>query len=95
MRGGVRLQSQIGNPKSIILVTGCAGFIGWHAGMEAKAMAMRVIYDPTVDALSIRLVEERVECETIRLNDQVAVDIGPGERIVAIEVLDASELIPA
>ncbi len=55
---------------------------------------MRIIYDPTVDALSIRLVEERVECETIRLSDQVAVDIGPGERIVAIEVLDASELLP-
>jgi len=55
---------------------------------------MRIIYDPTVDALTIRFVEERVECEVIRLNDQVAVDIGPGERIVAIEVLDASELIP-
>jgi uncharacterized protein YuzE len=35
-----------------------------------------------------------VECEVIRLNDQVAVDIGPGERIVAIEVPDASELLP-
>ncbi len=55
---------------------------------------MRIIYDPTVDALSIRLVEERLECETIRLNDRVAVDIGPGERVVAIEVLDASELVP-
>ncbi len=55
---------------------------------------MKLIYDPTVDALSIRLVEERVECETIQLNDQVAIDMGPGERIVAIEVLDASELIP-
>lgn len=55
---------------------------------------MRLIYDPTVEALTIRLVEERVECQVIRLNDQVAVDIGPGERIVAIEVLDASELIP-
>ncbi|MBM3189279.1 MAG: DUF2283 domain-containing protein [Chloroflexi bacterium] len=55
---------------------------------------MRITYDPTVDALSIRLLEERVECETIRLTDQVAVDIGPGERIVAIEVLDASELFP-
>ena len=55
---------------------------------------MRIIYDPTVDALNIRLVEERLECEVIRLNDQVAVDIGPGECIVAIEVLDASELIP-
>ncbi len=55
---------------------------------------MRIIYDPTVDALTIRFVEERLECEVIRLNDQVAVDIGPGERIVAIEILDASELIP-
>lgn len=55
---------------------------------------MRIIYDPTVDALTIRLVEERIECEVIRLNDQVAVDIGPAERIVAIEILDASELIP-
>jgi len=55
---------------------------------------VRIIYDPTVDALTIRFVEERMECEVIRLNDQVAVDIGPGERVVAIEVLDASELIP-
>lgn len=55
---------------------------------------MKLIYDPTVDALTIRLVEEKVECEVIRLNDQVAVDIGPGERVVAIEVLDASEVIP-
>jgi uncharacterized protein YuzE len=51
-------------------------------------------YDPAVDALTIRLVEERVECEVLRLNDQVALDIGPGERIVAIEILDASDLIP-
>lgn len=39
-------------------------------------------------------MEEWVECEVIRLNDRVAIDIEPGERIVAIEVLDASELIP-
>jgi uncharacterized protein YuzE len=55
---------------------------------------MKLIYDPAVDALTIRFIEETVECETIRLNDQVALDMGPGERIVAIEVLDASELIP-
>jgi len=57
-------------------------------------VTMKIIYDPSVDALTIRFVEDRVECEVIRLNDQVAVDIGPGERIVALEVLDASELIP-
>ncbi|MEM2045690.1 MAG: DUF2283 domain-containing protein [Candidatus Caldarchaeum sp.] len=55
---------------------------------------MKVSYDPTVDALTIRLIEQRVECETLHLNDQVSVDIGPDERLVAIEILDASELIP-
>ncbi len=60
--------------------------------MEVRQV--RIIYDPSVDALTIRLIEDQMECEVIRLNDQVAVDIGPGERIVAIEILDASELIP-
>ena len=46
------------------------------------------------DSLSIRFVEEPMECEVIRLSAQVAVDIGPGERLVALEVLDASELVP-
>lgn len=55
---------------------------------------MRVSYDPEVDALTIRLVEERAECETIRISDQVAIDIGPREQVVAIEVLDAKELMP-
>jgi uncharacterized protein YuzE len=55
---------------------------------------MKISYDPAADALNIRFVEERVECEVIRLNDQVAVDIGPGEQIVAIEILDASEVVP-
>ena len=54
---------------------------------------MKIIYDPSVDALTIRFIEERLECEVIRLNDRVSIDIGPGERIVAIEVLDASEII--
>lgn len=55
---------------------------------------MKIVCDPTVDALTIRLVEELVECEVIHLSDQVTVNIGPGEHIVAIEVLDASELVP-
>ena len=54
---------------------------------------MRITYDPTVDALYIRFTEEAVECEVIRLNDRVAVNIGPGERVIGIEVLDASEVL--
>ena len=54
---------------------------------------MRITYDPSVDALYIRFVEGPVQCEVVRLNDRVAVNIGPGEQVVGIEVLDASELL--
>ncbi len=55
---------------------------------------MRISYDPEVDALYIRLIEGTVECEVIRLNDRVAINIGPEEQIVGVEVLDASILLP-
>ena len=31
---------------------------------------MKISYDPSVDALYIRLVEGPVQCEVIRLNDR-------------------------
>lgn len=52
---------------------------------------MQIKYDSAVDALYIRFVEESVECEVIRLNDRVSVNIGPEGQIVGIEILDASE----
>ena len=55
---------------------------------------MKIRYDPHIDALDIRLIEGKIECEVIQLSDQVAIDIGPGGKVVAIEVLDASDLIP-
>ena len=54
---------------------------------------MRITYDPSVDALYIRFTDEVVQCEVLRLNDRVAVNIGPGEQVVGIEVLDASEVL--
>ncbi len=54
---------------------------------------MRITYDPTVDALYIRFTDESVPCDVLRINDQVAVNIGPGEQVVGIEVLDASEVL--
>ena len=54
---------------------------------------MKIRYDAEVDALDIRLIEKKVECEVIHLSDQVSVDIGTGGKVVAIEILDASELI--
>ena len=53
---------------------------------------MKITYDPESDAISIRLREGRFECRTVRLTDDIALDFAPGEQLVAIEVLGASEL---
>jgi uncharacterized protein YuzE len=54
---------------------------------------MTISYDPSVDALYVRFMEGPVECEVIRLNDRVAINIGPSEQVVGLEVLDASEIL--
>ena len=54
---------------------------------------MKISYDPEVDALYIRLLEGDYECRTLRLNDEIALNIGPGEALVGIEVLDAKRLV--
>ena len=52
---------------------------------------MKVKYDPQVDAAYISFKQGPVEVTTIRITEDVAVDLGPNEEIVGIEVLDASE----
>jgi uncharacterized protein YuzE len=54
---------------------------------------MKISYDPEVDALYIRLVEGEVECRTLRLNEEIALNIGPGESLVGIEILDAKQVL--
>lgn len=54
---------------------------------------MRISYDPEIDALYIRLVEGKRECRTVRLNEEIALNIGEGETLVGIEVLDAKEVL--
>ena len=52
---------------------------------------MRISYDSEVDALYIRFLEGEHECKTLRLTDEIALDIGEGETLVGIEILDASQ----
>ncbi len=52
---------------------------------------MKISYDPQVDALYIRFVDEQVQVTTQRLSEDVAVNYAPDGSIVGIEVLDASE----
>jgi len=55
---------------------------------------MRISYDPEVDALYIAFHCQISGQRVIRLNDRVAINIGPEEQIVGIEVLDASIPLP-
>lgn len=48
---------------------------------------MRISYDSEVDALYIRLLEGPYECRTLRLTDEVSLNIGPDEQLVGLRFL--------
>lgn len=52
---------------------------------------MKITYDPEIDALYISFKKGPIQVTTIRLSEDIAVDFGPSEEMVGIEVLDASE----
>ncbi|MBM3941794.1 MAG: DUF2283 domain-containing protein [SAR202 cluster bacterium] len=52
---------------------------------------MKLRYDSDVDALYISFKKGSGQVTTIRINEDVAIDLGPGEEVIGIEVLDASE----
>lgn len=54
---------------------------------------MKISYDPEIDALYIRLIEGAYQCRTLRLNDEITLNIGEGEKLVGIEILDAREIL--
>ena len=54
---------------------------------------MKISYDSEVDALYIRLIDDKQQCRTVRLNEEIALNIGPNETLVGIEVLDAKQVL--
>jgi uncharacterized protein YuzE len=54
---------------------------------------MKISYDSEIDALYIRLLEGEHQCRTLRLTDEVSLNIGEGETLVGIEILDAKEVL--
>ena len=54
---------------------------------------MRISYDSEVDALYIRLLQGEYQCRTLRLTDEISLNLGPGEELVGIEVLDAKDVL--
>jgi len=51
---------------------------------------MKIKYDPQVDAAYISFKRGVKQVTTVRVTEDVAIDFGPGEEIVGIEILDAS-----
>ena len=54
---------------------------------------MKIRYHPEIDALYIQLREGKHECRSVRLSEEVALNIGAGEKLVGIEILDARSVL--
>jgi len=52
---------------------------------------MNVLYNDRTDLLYIRLDEKKQEVINRRVSEGVVLDIGEGERLIGIEILDASK----
>jgi len=52
---------------------------------------MRFTYDPRYNIAYIRFQEKRAEVETIRISDELIVDMAPDGTIYGIELLNANE----
>ncbi len=51
---------------------------------------MKIKYDSKVDAAYISFKKGPMQVTTLRITEDVAIDLGPKEEIVGIEILDAS-----
>jgi len=52
---------------------------------------MNIVYNDKMDLLYIRLDDKRQEVINRRISEDIVLDIGEGDRIVGIEILDASK----
>ena len=56
---------------------------------------MKISYDSEIDAVYIHLVEGKHECRTLRLTDEIALNIGEGKLLVGVEIMDAKNVLVA
>jgi len=56
---------------------------------------MKLTYDPRYNIAYIRLHEKKAEVETIRVSDELNVDIAPDGTVYGIELLNANEQLRA
>lgn len=54
---------------------------------------MKVLYNDKTDLLYIRFDDQQQEVSNRRISEGIVVDIGVGDRVVGIEILDASKCV--
>jgi uncharacterized protein YuzE len=52
---------------------------------------MNILYNDRTDLLYIRLDDKTQEVRNVRLSEDIVLDVGENDRIVGIEILDASK----
>jgi len=52
---------------------------------------MKITYDPRQNVAYIRLREKRAEVETLRISDELNIDLAPDGTVYGIELLNANE----
>lgn len=54
---------------------------------------MNILYNDKTDLLYIRLDNRRQEVRNIRVSEDIVLDIGESDKIIGIEILDASRRV--
>ncbi|MBI5184459.1 MAG: DUF2283 domain-containing protein [Nitrospinae bacterium] len=52
---------------------------------------MKLTYDPRYNVAYLRLHEKRAEVDTLKISDEINIDIAPDGSIYGIELLNANE----
>jgi uncharacterized protein YuzE len=52
---------------------------------------MQILYNSKTDLLYLRLDDRKQQVSNSRLSDEIVLDLGEDDRIVGIEILDASK----
>ena len=56
---------------------------------------MKLTYDTRYNVAYLRLQEKKAEVETIRVSDEICIDIAPDGTVYGIELLNANEQLRA
>jgi uncharacterized protein YuzE len=59
--------------------------------MESGMIEMQILYDVKTDLLYFRLDDQKQLVINKRASEDIVLDIGEGDKIVGIEILDASK----